>query len=169
MRKLALVCSVAVLFSGLVQADGGKINFNGEILDTACEIDTGSKDLDVNLGKVSKTDFSGAGSIAAETGFELKLTNCPIVTSATIKFEGTAKDGDNKVIDVKDDVGAAGGVGIQILDASRNVVPLFTPSSSYDLLEGMNTLAFTARYYATAAEVTAGPANAVANFTVNYN
>jgi major type 1 subunit fimbrin (pilin) len=168
MRKLVLLCGVVALLSGLAQAQSGKINFTGEIIDTACEVDTNSQNLDVNLGRVSKTDFSGAGTVASETAFKLNLKNCPEVTTATIKFDATPKDGDYNVIDISADSGAAKGVGVQILDSARKVVPLYTASSLYDLAVGDNSLKFTARYYATG-EVTSGPANAVANFTVNYN
>ncbi len=48
----------------------------------------------------------------------------------------------------------------------------FTASTAYPLASGSgvkNNLDFTARYISTLADVTAGKANSVATFTLNYN
>jgi major type 1 subunit fimbrin (pilin) len=67
--------------------------------------------------------------------------------------------------------GVATGVGIQLTDSDNTVLPLFTESKAYPLQPGttVNNLDFSARYIATSATVTAGPANSAASFTVNYN
>ena len=64
----------------------------------------------------------------------------------------------------------AGGVGIEILDNTSS--PLkpdgATFSTAQALVEGSNTLRFTARYKATAADTTPGQANADATFIMKY-
>ena len=175
------VAATAVLGMSSAFAADGQINFTGEIIDSACEVvNNVSAPLDVTLGKVAKTAFTGAGSTAAATKFTLQLKGCPAsVTSATVKFDGSAADGDNAVLALTGGTGVATGVGIQLTDSSQKVLPLFAPSTAYKLspstagtaggADVVNSLDFVARYVATAATVTAGPANAVANFTVNYN
>ncbi|HEI8868027.1 TPA: fimbrial protein [Serratia odorifera] len=177
---MAMAATAALSLSSAFAADG-QINFKGEILDSACQVvNSVSSPLDVTLGKVAKTAFSGAGSTASPTKFTLQLSGCPAsVTSATVKFDGPAADGDNGVLALTQESGVATGVGIQLTDASQKVLPLFDESAPYKLTPStagttggadvVNDLAFIARYVATAATVTAGPANAVANFTVNYN
>jgi major type 1 subunit fimbrin (pilin) len=154
-------------------AADGQVNFKGEIIDSACEVvNSVSNPLDVTLGQVAKTAFTGAGSTAAATKFTLQLKNCPeSVTSAAVKFDGTADAGDNNVLQLTQDTGVATGVGIQLSDASNAVLPLFTASTSYPLVSGtaVNNLDFVARYIATDETVTAGPANSVASFSINYN
>lgn len=167
------IVAVSILSAAsAVSAADGQVNFKGEIIDSACVVaNTPASPLDVTLGQVSKTSFSAAGDTAAATKFSLKLSNCPAtVTKASVKFDGTAAGGDNSVLALTKDTGVATGVGIQLMDSSNTVLPLATASASYPLVStGVNNLDFTARYVSTAATVTAGPANSVANFTVVYN
>ncbi|HGM5490617.1 TPA: fimbrial protein [Serratia fonticola] len=175
MKKNLIVAIVtgSILSAASAMAADGQVNFKGEIIDSACEVvNNVSNPLDVTLGQVAKTAFTGAGSTAAATKFTLQLKNCPdSVTSAAVKFDGTANAGDNNVLQLTQETGVATGVGIQLSDASNTVLPLFTASTSYPLVSGtaVNNLDFVARYIATEDDVAAGPANSVASFSVIYN
>lgn len=175
MKKNVIVvtlAAVSILSSVSTFAADGKVNFKGSIIDSACVVtNTPEAPLDVTLGSVSKGAFTAAGDTAAATKFTLKLSSCPAtVTKASVKFDGTAAGGDNNILALTTETGVATGVGIQIQDSSNAVLPLSTASASYPLVDtGENNLDFTARYISTAATVTAGPANAVASFTVAYN
>ena len=168
---VAVLASSAFAISAF--AADGQVNFTGEIIDAACQVvNSPSNPLDVVLGKVAKTAFTGTGSTAAATKFTLKLTNCPAtVSTASVKFDGTSVNGDTTLLALTQESGVATGVGIQLSDASNTVLPLYTASMAYPLQSGSvtNNLDFVARYIATAATVTAGPANSMASFTVNYN
>lgn len=168
----AAVATVSILSASSAFAADGQVNFTGEIIDAACTVvNSVSNPLEVNLGKVAKTAFTGSGSTAAATKFTLQLKDCPAtVNTASVKFDGTSAAGDNSVLALTQESGVATGVGIQLSDASNAVLPLFTASAAYPLSSTQtNDLDFVARYIATAADVTAGPANSVASFTVNYN
>lgn len=92
--------------------------------------------------------------------------------SATVKFDGAADNGDSNVLQLTQETDVATGVGIQLSDISNSVLPLYTASTAYPLASGSgvkNNLDFTARYISTQADVTAGKANSVATFTLNYN
>jgi len=96
MNKVALglfiAATVGCSASAFAATNGeGQINFTGEIIDSACQVVNGlSNPLNVQLGKVSKTVFTGAGSTSTLTKFDIQLTNCPeTVTSAAINFGGT--------------------------------------------------------------------------------
>ncbi|MGL5387211.1 MAG: fimbrial protein [Serratia sp. (in: enterobacteria)] len=168
---VAVLASSAFAISAF--AADGQVNFTGEIIDAACQVvNSPSNPLDVVLGKVAKTAFTGTGSTAAATKFTLQLTNCPAtVSTASVKFDGTSVNGDTTLLALTQESGVATGVGIQLADASNSVLPLYTASMAYPLQSGSvtNNLDFVARYIATAATVTAGPANSMASFTVNYN
>lgn len=70
--------------SGFSQ-QAGTVNFNGNILDAACDIDVASKDQVVVLGDYYKTEFPAAGSRTAATKFDIILKNCPVtVTNAKV-------------------------------------------------------------------------------------
>lgn len=170
---LVSVITAAVLTtSASVIAYDGTIKFTGEILDAACTIDIGAgNSMTVSLGKVNKSALSGAGSLSDATKFTIKVKNCPeSITSAVVKFDGEAYAGDNSVLQLTQEEGAATGVGIQLSDSTQKALPLYTASSEYTLKPTEeNDLDFYARYIAKADKVTAGPANSVATFTMNYN
>ncbi len=173
-KQLHTLTLVAVICGSVISAANaadGTINFTGEIIDSACTVSTTSADQTVVLGTVSNKAFSAAGDTAAATAFQIDLTDCPAtVTSATVKFDGTAYQGDNSALALTPDAGAATGVAVQIRNADNSVLPLFTDSNSITLAQDTtNTLNFNAAYVATAATVTAGPANAVTTFSVVYN
>ena len=165
-----MATAVLMLATSALAADG-TINFTGEIVDTACIVDIGSSNtMTVNLGKVAKTAFTGVGSTASMTKFVMKLRSCPAAaTSATVKFSGIGLSGDDSVLALDGGNNAAKGVAIQLVDHTQTVLPLFTASNNIDLAEGVNNVPFFARYIQTASTVTSGPANAVAQFTLNYN
>jgi len=173
MKKLVIAVSIAAasLSAASVFADDGKINFVGAITDDACTVvNDMSNPLTVTLGTVSSKAFTGAGSTAAPTKFTIALKDCPsTVTSAKVKFDGTADSNVNTILALTQETGVATNVGIQLMDKQYMVVPLYTASSAYPLATGDNNLDFVARYYATAAAVTAGPANSTSNFTIIYN
>ncbi|STD18649.1 Long polar fimbria protein A [Enterobacter asburiae] len=70
----ALGCSAS---SFAASTGEGQINFTGEIIDSACQVVNGiSSPLNVALGKVSKTTFTGAGSTSTLTKFDIQLKDC---------------------------------------------------------------------------------------------
>lgn len=168
--------TLALVFSGFlatsVYATDGVINFTGEIIDSACQVDANSANKSVSLGKIAASSFTGVGSTATATSFQLVLAKCPLAaSSATIKFDGASVAGDNSVLALTPGANVATGVGIQLSDSSQNIVNLFENSAPYTLNTGTDSttnLDFTARYIATQAKVGAGSANAVAQFTVIY-
>lgn len=171
--KKCLIAAVMMTgaMSASVFADDGKINFYGSITDTACTVvNNMSNPLSVMMGTVSSKAFTGAGSTASPTKFTIALKDCPkSVSSATVKFDGTADSNVNTLLALTQQTDMAKGVGIQLMDNKNVVVPLYTASSAYPLSPGNNNLDFVARYYATASTVTAGQANSTSNFTLNYN
>jgi len=178
MNKVALGLFIAATIgcsaSAFAATNGeGQINFTGEIIDSACQVVNGLSDpLNVQLGKVSKTVFTGAGSTSTPTKFDIQLKDCPeTVTSAAINFGGTPDANNSTTLALTADANAATGVAIQLLDSSEQPVSLYTPSRAYPLNAGntVNDLEFAARYIQTQAAVTAGPANSVSTFTVIYN
>ncbi len=169
----AAVLVSAIAAPAFVSAADGQVNFTGSIIDSACTVvNTVSNPLAVTLGNVNKTSFAKAGDKSSATAFNLQLTNCPVTAAtAAVKFDGAALNGDNNLLALTQVSGVATGVGIELSDKSNAVLPLYTASTSYALQSGatVNNLNFAARYVSTAATVTAGPANSVASFTVNYN
>ncbi|MCM7587701.1 fimbrial protein [Enterobacter chuandaensis] len=151
-------------------AADGTINFTGSIIDETCTVDSGSQNLNVDLGKVSKTSLDGAaGKKAASSSFTLSLSKCPeTVTTAKVKFDGTSDSSNQQLLALNSDTGVASGVGIEIADSSGNPIALHTASPDIKLTGGANSLNFIARYVSTGTVVTAGNANGTSQFTINY-
>ncbi|WP_296246036.1 fimbrial protein [uncultured Enterobacter sp.] len=154
-------------------AAAGTVNFNGNILDSACDVDVASQNQVVVLGDYYKTEFPATGSRTAATRFNIVLKNCPVtVTSAKVRFDGTPDATNASLLAIDSSVaGAATGVAINLMSADKADLPLHGSNGySYALSSTTdNTLNFYAQYISTAATVTAGPANSVANFSVVYN
>ncbi|MGL5387630.1 MAG: fimbrial protein [Serratia sp. (in: enterobacteria)] len=170
-KNLIVAALVAGALSSSAFAADGKINFVGAITDDACTVTNNmSNPLTVTLGTVASSAFTTGNLTAAPTKFTIALTNCPSsVSSAKVKFDGTADANDNTILQLTQETGVATNVGIQLMDKSQVIVPLFAASSAYALTTGTNNLDFTARYLATSLPVTAGPANSTSNFTIVYN
>lgn len=166
------VLAASALTTHVATAANGTVNFTGKIIPEGCDVTTATKNQTVLMDTIAVNAFDGAGSspAAGSKAFELHLENCPAsVTVAAVSFDGISATGDDTVLALTDGPNTATGVGIQISDAKGLVVPLHQKSSSYDLTStGINVLKFVARYYATAATVTDGDANAVTNFTIVY-
>lgn len=172
---VAVMSMSVVMGMSTAQANNdGTVNFTGEIIGTACTVDIGANNtMNVDLGKVSKTVFTGTGTYASATEFDLKVKDCPAtgINGITVKFDGTAYASDNSVLALTEEDGVATGIAIELLDKSKNAVPLFADSDSYALEAGKTelTMPMYARYKQVAAAVTAGPANSSVQFTLNYN
>ncbi|WP_029592652.1 fimbrial protein [Franconibacter pulveris] len=164
--------ATAVLSASCAFANAGTVNFQGKIIDAACDVDVGTQNQTVQLGAYNKSEFTQAGDKTAATKFNIVLKNCPAtVTGAKVRFDGTPETKDSTLLAIDSSVaGAATNVAINLMTADKADLPLSgTNSYVYNLTDaGDNTLNFYAQYEATAAGVTAGPANAVANFSVDY-
>lgn len=165
--------AVAALSASHAMATAGTVNFNGEILDVACDVDVASQNQSVALGSYNKSEFAASGDVTAAKKFTIVLKNCPVaVTSAHVRFDGAPETTDSTLLAIDSTVpGAATHVAINLLSADMKQLPLagentysYTLSSTKD-----NDLDFYAQYKSTNAVVTPGPANSVANFSVIYN
>ncbi|HBV4841645.1 TPA: fimbrial protein [Klebsiella aerogenes] len=169
----AAFAAVSALAMSNAFAAAGTVNFTGEILDAACTVDVASQNQTVDLGKYNKTEFADVGYKTAAKSFNIVLKDCPdTVTSAKVRFDGKPEATDSSLLAIDSSVaGAATGVAINLMTADKADLPLHSENSyDYTLSSTQdNTLGFYAQYKSTAATVTAGPANSVANFSVVYN
>ncbi|AHG20867.1 type-1 fimbrial protein subunit A [Chania multitudinisentens RB-25] len=174
---LSLGC-LYTLFSGTVYADpvtvnGGTVHFKGELVNAACAVSIASSDQVVQLGQHRTASFSNVADTSSLRPFRIILNDCDnsIAETASVTFSGVADLNNPDLLAVTSDGGAtpATGVGIEILDMMGTpLLPNVSWSTPHNLLNGSNTLDFTARYKATAATTTAGMANADATFVMKY-
>lgn len=167
------LAATAVLSASNAFAASGTVKFSGSILEDACVPSITAPNGTVDLGEHAKTDFKAANDTTSPVSFVIKLDSCPAaVTSATVMFEGDADGTNSSLLAITAETGSATGVGINLMTADKADLPLGgTNSYQYTLKEApeSNDLTFYAQYKATTADVTGGPANSSANFTVDYN
>ncbi|MCV2534681.1 type 1 fimbrial major subunit FimA [Enterobacter wuhouensis] len=157
-----------------VSVNGGTVHFKGELVNAACSVNTDSSEQTVKLGQYRTAKFTKVGDTTSNIPFTIELNDCdPLVAkTAAVAFTGQIDATDKTLLAVSSgsNDNTAKGVGIEILDSKSSVL---TPdgatfSAAQTLIEGTNTLNFTARYKATAATTTPGQANADATFVMKY-
>lgn len=176
MKKIMVMAALAAssaLTATTVFAAAGTVNFAGNILDSACDVDIASQNQVVVLGDYYKTEFTATGARTPATKFNIVLKNCPVtVTNAKVRFDGTPDTSNSNLLAIDSSVaGAATGIAINLMTADKADLPLHGTNAYTYMLSSTadNTLDFYAQYISTAATVVAGPANSVANFSVVYN
>ena len=175
MRKCMVISAALAAFaSSAAFAQDGTINFTGEIVGTPCQIAPGDQNMTVPLGMVAQSTLNGAaGTTSAPVRFTINLQGCDATAKgASLKFQGTPDADAQGLLRLANagqvGVGKASGVAIGLADSVGNRIPLGMESSDYVIGEGDNALQFQAMYVATKDQVTAGPANASAQFTITY-
>ncbi|KNC92877.1 type 1 fimbrial major subunit FimA [Trabulsiella odontotermitis] len=154
--------------------NGGTVHFKGELVNAACAVSTASSNQTVELGQYRTATFTKTGDTSAKIPFSIVLNDCDptVAATAAVAFSGSI-DGDDSTLLAGasgDNSTTAAGVGIQILDNASSVL---TPngamfSAAQNLVQGTNTLHFSARYKSTADTTAPGQANADATFVMKY-
>ncbi len=188
LKLIAITLPISLLLSQSIFADenpvqeelipvtvgGGVVNFTGTIVNTPCVVDNDDASQTVNLGQYRQDAFTGKSSVSSPVGFNIKLTGCAVETfkNVSLTFTGiTVPDEEKTLAPIASQSGetTANGVGIQILQNNKLVnVDGSKPTDIVQLNEGNSTLRFQAQYIALADEVSAGSANASADFTITY-
>ncbi|WP_029569766.1 fimbrial protein [Pantoea ananatis] len=157
----------------------GKITFTGSIIDAACSISPETSDQEVSLGQIAASQLADNGT-SKPVNFEIDLQHCTMNTTkdsdsgevtqtapaVTVTFGGSpAVAGDNTWFGI---TGTASGAGVVITDASSNKIPVGGSTTARDLIEGDNTLGFSAYLQGLGDEVTTGEFTSIADFTLAY-
>ncbi|ENU2131134.1 type 1 fimbrial major subunit FimA [Salmonella enterica] len=144
-----------------VSVSGGTIHFEGKLVNAACAVSTKSADQTVTLGQYRTASFTAIGNTTAQVPFSIVLNDCDpkVAATAAVAFSGQADNTNPNLLAVS--------------SADNNTSSPLKPdgatfSAKQALVEGTNTLRFTARYKATAAAATPGQANADATFIMKY-
>lgn len=171
-----IVYSTGVLADDPVPA-GGTVNVTGTIIASACKIDPSDAHIDVPFGMIAGDTISGgAGATGPAKQFVIHITGCPqdTIKGMTVNFNGVSSK-DNPALVALSDADAAGtaknvAVGIYEHDANTPI-PINSNSQPVPIgADGTASPAYVIKYVKTsAADVTAGTANATINYSVTYN
>src|SRR5690606_12160915 len=178
LNVLSSLIIASAFLSGIVSANtvnGGRVNFEGELVSAACAVDMSSMNQTVHMGQVRTASFATTGATSSAVPFDIKLTGCaPVGTPAApqtvaVGFLGVTSSANPEALAISGGAGTATGLGIQIRDSAGNPVRMNgTPSTSHEINRDTMSIPFQASYISTAATVTAGTANATATFALTY-
>ncbi|KFK91726.1 MULTISPECIES: fimbrial protein [unclassified Serratia (in: enterobacteria)] len=172
-KQLYILCLLALFSAGSTQAADSTIAINGYVRDNACSIAPGSQSFVVDLLSNAANQLPRVGTTTLMVPFSIVLDKCgSVATGVKTGFTGGADNDNNTLLKLDGGVGAAAGMGIQILDSNGNAIALNAVSSGLNWTtitgEQSNTLYFYARLMATRSPVTAGQVRAAANFTLEF-
>ncbi|MGC0857766.1 fimbrial protein [Pantoea agglomerans] len=147
----------------------------------SCAVVTSRSVINVEMGKVSKAEFSGIGSRAgSEKGFQIQVM-CEHSAAVKVGFFGMTTAGDKDALSLTPQSNSASGVGIaltygsglQVPEGQR--VPLNVPTDQLPVLTTISSpnqtksMAFNAQYIQTDGQVMAGKADSTVTFNLVYN
>jgi type 1 fimbria pilin len=131
----------------------------------ACQVNT--TNITVTLPTVTSQAFSGAGSVAGTTPFQIGLV-CSSGAIVRITLD-TATPVAGKPGVIAASSGGASGLGVQVLDSSGTTPVQFgVPDTIGATPNGALSVNYYARYYQTGSAVGAGLLGATATFTLSY-
>ncbi|MHB7569440.1 fimbrial protein [Citrobacter braakii] len=142
----------------------------GQVIQLACSLN--SSTITVPLPDALGSAFTGRGTTKGDTAFTINL-NCDAGTRINASLSGTqsAETSNNSILALSGagTSGVASGIGIQLLYDNtplklNNNIVLKTSAGGQEFPPG----AFTARYFQTKDNVTAGSANATATLNITY-
>lgn len=174
MKLNKFMMSIIISFGVYSQANAadGTVTFTGSITATPCSINPDSVDQTVPLGTIAKHVLDSGGT-SVPRQFDIKLEQCDITMltgpTVTTTFNGVA--GPTSPTGLLGIYGTARGASVAITDIASNPIPLGTASLAQTLVDGSNTLRFTAYLQgdnSATNPVTPGDFTAVTDFVLNY-
>lgn len=136
---------------------------------TALACTVNNQTLNVPMGNVPNTSFSGVGSnpeAKYTKSFSIPLT-CDAGTKVNLNLSGTVLNASEGVLALDGGTGSATGVGVQVLFNNAPLALSTTTNVGTVPAAGAYNIPLQARYYKSAA-ITPGTANATATFTLTY-
>lgn len=149
---------------------GGSQNYVAYTGDVAIRTQTctvSNKTINVALGDYNISDFPSIGSVSTNKSFNVEL-NCDSGANVSIRIDGTSVPGTQGVVALSSGSDTAEGVGVQILNNNQPITIGQQWQVASNTPKGSLNIPFTGRYYRTG-DVTEGPANAIATFTMIYS
>jgi len=171
MNSIKLFIISCTLCTSVLHADPlVKINlrFKAMIVDRTCTVAPESQNINVALGTWGTKNMMNVGDKTRSIPFVIHLSDCS-AKNVSVSFKGIPDKNDAQLLALSDD-STATNIAIQILDQNRQLLPIetFTKPIAVDNNKNLQ-LNFFAHYITTGKNVTAGTANATANFVLNYD
>lgn len=156
--------------SSVAAAGWGRVNMQGAVIETACAIDTNSRDqtIDMSVAPLSQIIRDGQGAIRP---FSIRLINCVLGRidenlakwqRFQVTFDGRV---DNGLFGVD---GQARGVALQLSDSEGNIVSPGNPTPLLDITEGDRALNYSLRLVSNQQQLRSGEYTSTIRFKMDY-
>ncbi|MDR6917903.1 major type 1 subunit fimbrin (pilin) [Pseudomonas sp. 3296] len=136
---------------------------------------TPTTNVPVSMGIHATSEFKGIGTTAGKRSFTLPLAGCPAGMGAIIfslhPVSGSVGASTNGIAQLTPGTGVATGIGLQISTTGSGTVVGFDVDTRFDGYTGAAgnyQIGLDAAYYQTQVSVTAGSANSLIEFTIQY-
>ncbi|WP_042687340.1 fimbrial protein [Candidatus Glomeribacter gigasporarum] len=145
----------------------GRIDFNGVITATACQIQGNNQQMTVPLGTHFSQQFGNAGARSRIVPFDIQLVNCPTFRGVTVTYNGTGATANTDLLVVTDTTNNTQrqDVGIRLYDTDQTALLNLNANSTAFNITGAN---HTVRSAATFEQI-GNNAPAAGNFQGNVN
>lgn len=176
-RKCVKLIRPLIFMAGLgamlpAWADLGLVNLyiRATLVSNACSVSTNSINKTVNLGVWAAKQFMETPVPAPLVRFTINLEDCgPAASGVKLSWNGTQHASNNELFALTSGSSATN-VGVELLDWNRKrIAPGYT-TPAYGLTANSSSVSipFYARYVGSGGAVTAGTANSMATFTLDY-
>lgn len=148
----------------------GRVNMTGSIIETACAIDTSSRDQTIEMGLMPIHQIAREGQ-SSNQSFSIRLVNCTLKKIDTkriefqhfkITFDGKS-EGNSFGLD-----GDAQGISLQIYDRKGNVATPGSPLSINSIIPGDMSLNYSLRLVSNHQLLRAGDYFSTVKFKMDY-
>lgn len=148
----------------------GRVNMQGAVIETACAIDTNSRDQTIDMSVLPLSQIMRDGQGLTHP-FSIKLINCvldridenlPQWRRFQVTFDGRADNGSFGVD------GTARGVALQLADNDGNIVTPGIPSPYLDITEGNRQLNYSLRLVSNQQILRSGEYTSTIRFKMDY-
>ncbi|HDC4530675.1 TPA: type 1 fimbrial protein [Enterobacter asburiae] len=166
MKTLLTVLLIGLTCQSL--ADEIQLDIRGNIYANACQVDSASQNLTIDLGQANVSDFKGVGDTGMWKSFDITLSKCPttaVLASAT--FHGQS---DSAYPITFANTGTAKGLALELAAPQDQIMIAPGVSVNRVINQQEHTVDFplAARYYTTSVPVTAGTFSSVVQVTFTY-
>ncbi|MFZ1871702.1 MAG: fimbrial protein [Chania sp.] len=138
---------------------------------TTCSVT--DSNINVNLDSAKGRDFSGIGSTAGSTAFNIGLSNCDAGLNVRMTLSPGSGGSSNKSLGLltTDGTSTASGLALQLLynNAPVQLDTAFNVLGSATTDGGTYQIPLAVRYYQSGEKITGGTVNSNATFTMTYN
>lgn len=169
-RTLVLMAGLGTLSP--TSADLGAVNLymRATVVSNACSVSTDSINKTVNLGVWATKQFVETPTPPQLVRFTINLEDCgPGASGVRLSWNGTALTNNSELFALTSG-STATNVGVEVLDFNRKRIPPGYTTPAYGLTANSSNVSipFYARYVRSGGAVTAGTANSMAVFTLDY-